>query len=135
MAEGWLRYYAQEIGLQAEVASAGTEKTQVKPDAITVMSEVGIDLRQHSSKTLYDLPDPWQFDVVMTVCDSANEACPTYPASTTRLHVAFPDPSGESLDVWRMARDAIGSTCYTLINRIQHKQPLTNEALIANINF
>ena len=59
MAEGWLRHYAQELGLEAEVASAGTEKTRVKPDAITVMADVGIDLSQHTSKTLYDLPNPF----------------------------------------------------------------------------
>ncbi|HZJ10517.1 MAG TPA: arsenate reductase ArsC, partial [Trueperaceae bacterium] len=62
----------------------------------------------HYSKSLHDLPDPWNFDLVLTVCDSANEACPTYPAKTTRLHVSFRDPSGESLELWREVRDAIG---------------------------
>jgi arsenate reductase (thioredoxin) len=78
MAEGWLRHYASVLGLDAEVHSAGTEKTRVKDDAVTAMKEVGIDLRGHSSKTLYDLPDPWNFDMVLTVCDSANESCPSY---------------------------------------------------------
>jgi arsenate reductase (thioredoxin) len=92
MMEGWIKHYAREEELEAEVWSAGTERTFVKPDALRVMSEVGIDLSSHTSKALYDLPDPWNFDVVLTVCDSANEACPVYPAKTTRLHVAFPDP-------------------------------------------
>lgn len=87
MAEGWLRYYAKELDFTAEIFSAGSEKTLVKPDAITVMQEADIDLWGHSSKTIDDLPDPWNFDVVMTVCDSANEACPVYPLRTTRLHV------------------------------------------------
>lgn len=59
MAEGWLRHYARQAGLDAELFSAGTEATRVKPEAIKVMGEVGIDLSGHTSKTLYDLPDPW----------------------------------------------------------------------------
>lgn len=108
MGEGWLRYWAGQYGLAAEVFSAGTEATRVKPEAIQVMAEKGINLSGHSSKTLYDLPDPWNFDLVITVCDSANEACPVYPAQTQRLHVAFPDPSGKGLDEWRKVRDTIG---------------------------
>lgn len=115
MAEGWLRRYAHEAGLDAEVWSAGTEATRVKADAVTVMAEVGIDLSGHASKTLYDLPDPWSFDLVMTVCDDAHERCPTYPARTTRLHVAFRDPSGHGQEVWREVRDAIGATCRALV--------------------
>jgi arsenate reductase (thioredoxin) len=107
MAEGWAKHQAQAIGLEAEIWSAGTEATRVKADAITVMNEVGIDLSTHSSKTLYDLPDPWSFDFVITVCDGADEACPVYPATTTRLHYPFHDPSGQGLEVWRRVRDQI----------------------------
>jgi arsenate reductase len=115
MAEGWLRHFAHQVGLETDVHSAGTEATRVKPDAVTVMAEVGIDLSAHASKALDDLPDPWSFDLVMTVCDDANERCPAYPARTTRLHVAFPDPSGRDLDAWRAVRDAIGATCRSLV--------------------
>jgi arsenate reductase len=125
MAEGWLRRYCQELGLKAEVFSAGTEKTSVKPDALTVMAEVGIDLSRHYSKTIEELPDPWNFDVVMTVCDSANERCPVYPAKTTRLHVAFPDPSGKSLEDWRQVRDAIGAVCRRLVVSLQRGEAPT----------
>ncbi len=107
MAEGWLRYFATKKNLDVEVFSAGTAKTKVKTDAMTVMQEVGIDISLHTSKTLYEVPDPWNFDVVITVCDSANETCPAYPAKTTRLHVSFPDPSGQSLECWREVRDAL----------------------------
>lgn len=115
MAEGWLRRAAADSGLEAEVRSAGTEATRVKPDAVAVMAEVGIDLAGHASKALADLPDPWSYDLVMTVCDDANERCPTYPARTTRLHVPFPDPSGHGLAAWREVRDAIGATCRALV--------------------
>lgn len=129
MAEGWLRYYAAKVGLKAEIFSAGTEKTFVKPDAISVMAEVPIDLSNHSSKTLEDIPDAFNFDVVLTVCDAANETCPLYPAQTTRLHVSFPDPSGQDLDRWREVRDAIGVTCERLIMRIHNGEALESHYL------
>ena len=129
MAEGWLLYYAKELGVELDVNSAGTEKTKVKPDAVAVMQEVGIDLSKNSSKTIQDLPDPWNFDVVVTVCDSANEACPTYPIKTTRLHVSFPDPSGKPLERWREVRDALGEMSHTLVSYLQKGQKLTEVAL------
>ena len=128
MAEGWLRYYAKESNLEAEVFSAGTEKTFVKPDAVTVMQEVGIDLSEHYSKTLTEIPDE-AFDVVMTVCDSANETCPVYPAQTTHLHISFPDPSGGSLETWREVRDALGATCKQLVEALQAGETPTEESL------
>lgn len=119
MAEGWVRHYAQVLGVGLEVHSAGTEQTRVKPEAVEVMREVSVDLGGHRSKTLLDLPDPWHFDVVLTVCDSANEACPAYPAKTVRLHVAFPDPSGHDLAVWRTVRDALGEMSRVLVRRLK----------------
>lgn len=115
MAEGWLRHHAMQAGLDAEVHSAGTEATSVKPDAVTVMGEVGIDLSTHTSKTLHDLPDKWNFGLVLTVCDDANEVCPVYPARTARLHVSFADPSGQGLERWREIRDDIGRTTHQLV--------------------
>ena len=84
--------------------SAGTEATSVKVNAVTVMAELGIDLSAASSKTLFDLPDPWNFDYVVTVCDSAAEDCPRYPARTTMRYCPFTDPSGGSLERWRTVR-------------------------------
>lgn len=114
MGEGWLRHHAARLGLDAETWSAGTEATRVKPEAVAVMQEVGIDLSGHASKTLWDVPDPWSFDVVLTVCDDANEACPAYPAEATRLHVSFMDPSGNDLATWREVRDALGDAARRL---------------------
>lgn len=131
MGEGWLRSYAPKLGLEAEVHSAGTEKTFVKPDAIAVMREVGIDLNNHSSKTLYDLPDPWNFDLVITVCDSAAENCPVYPAKTQKLHVSFPDPSGKGLEEWRKVRDAMGRMSEYLVTELQRGH-LPSETFLAN---
>lgn len=129
MAEGWLRHHARQLGLVTEIHSAGSEATLVKPDAIRAMAEVGIDLSSHHSKVLHELPDPFAFDLVITVCDAANEACPIYPASTQRLHLPFPDPSGEPLERWRTVRDAIGTMSANLLAMIHAGTPLSAEAL------
>jgi len=109
MAEGFLRALA---GDRFEVASAGTEATQVHPLAVKAMAEVGIDLSGHTSKTLDQFVNqPWDF--VITVCDAANEACPVFPAAAKRLHWSFPDPAvargseDEKLAVFRDVRDGI----------------------------
>lgn len=107
MAEALTRDAARRLGVNLEVHSAGTEATRVKDDAITVMNELGLDLSAHTSKTLWDVPDAQNFDYVVTVCDSAAEACPVYPGQTTRRHYPFTDPSGGSLDRWRAVRDQL----------------------------
>ncbi|MCD0156825.1 arsenate reductase ArsC [Deinococcus sp. 6GRE01] len=107
MAEALTRDAARRLGVNLEVHSAGTEATRVKDDAITVMNELGLDLSAHTSKTLWDVPDAQNFDYVVTVCDSAAEACPVYPGQTTRRHYPFVDPSGGSLDRWRAVRDQL----------------------------
>jgi arsenate reductase len=109
MAEGILRHIA---GDRFEVYSAGTEATHVRPQAIKVMNELGIDISAQESKTLERyLGEP--FDYVITVCDDANEACPFFPGAQRRLHWSFEDPaaaqgSGEQrLGVFRKVRDQI----------------------------
>ncbi len=74
-----------------EAKSAGTEKTFVKPFAINAMADAGIDISHHTSKTL-DTFTGQQFDVVVTVCDSAKEACPFFPGKKV-IHHSFIDPS------------------------------------------
>jgi len=101
MAEGLLRNMA---GDRFEVFSAGTEQTCVKRLAIEVMREIGIDISDHTSKTL-DAFAGQSFDYVITVCDRANESCPIFPGAVERIHWSFDDPTG--LDGFRVVRDAI----------------------------
>ena len=124
MAEGLARRAAQEADLDLDVFSAGTEATSVKPNAIVVMAELGVDLSGHSSKTLLDLPDPWNFDYVVTVCDSAAETCPTYPAKTTMRHYPFTDPSGGSLERWRAVRDQLSVQFTAFVRALSGGQPI-----------
>jgi len=108
MAEGLLRSIC---GDRYDVASAGTIQTRVKPDAIAAMAAIGIDISQHRSKTIQAFAGQ-TFDVVVTVCDNAKEACPFFPGKKI-IHQSFPDPGAEaktgkeSLRSFRDVRDQI----------------------------
>ena len=109
MAEGLLRHHG---GDRFDVFSAGTQATRVRPEAILVMAELGIDVSGQESETLERyLGEP--FDYVITVCDEANEACPFFPGAKARLHRSLPDPSqaagtGEQrLKAFRSVRDRL----------------------------
>jgi len=109
MAEGFLR----ELGAgRFDVASAGTEPRGLNPLAVQAMAEEGIDISLQESKTLERyLSEP--FDLVVTVCDEANEACPYFPNAKERRHWSFPDPSAVQGDdetrfaAFRAVRDAV----------------------------
>ncbi|WP_082506003.1 arsenate reductase ArsC [Deinococcus sp. Leaf326] len=123
MAEALTREAARQAGLDLDVHSAGTEATRVKDEANTVMQELGLSLEAHHSKTLYDVPDPQHFDYVVTVCDSAAEACPVYPGQTHRRHYPFVDPSGGSLGRWRAVRDQLAAQFTVFVQALQQGRP------------
>lgn len=89
MAEGLLRAM---YGDRYEAFSAGTEPSRVNPYVTRAMTEIGIDLSSHRSKHLNEFLEK-DIDVVVTVCDNANKACPYFPGSVQRIHHSFPDPS------------------------------------------
>lgn len=124
MAEALTREAARRLGLDLDVHSAGTEATRIKDDAKTVMAEIGLSLDGHTSKTLWDVPDAQNFDYVITVCDSAAEACPVYPGKTDRLHYPFTDPSGGSLDRWRTVRDQLGVQFGAFVQALGEGRPV-----------
>jgi arsenate reductase len=117
MAEGLLRAAAGE---RLEVASAGTEATRVRPEAVRVMAEIGIDIAHHESKTWERFADQ-PFDYVITVCDDAAEACPVFPGPARRIHWSLPDPSratggdAERLAAFRAVRDRLSSLIATFV--------------------
>ncbi|HEV8252643.1 MAG TPA: arsenate reductase ArsC [Candidatus Limnocylindria bacterium] len=89
MAEGMLRAWA---GDRFEVASGGTEARGVRPEAIEVMGELGIDISSHASKTIEQfMGQPWDF--LIPVCEEACEACPYVPGAKKVLRWSFDDPS------------------------------------------
>jgi arsenate reductase len=92
--------------------SAGTEARGLNPLAVQAMAEVGIDISLQESKTLDRYLDE-SFDLLITVCDEANEACPFFANAKERRHWSFPDPSAVVGDdttrfaAFRVVRDAI----------------------------
>ncbi len=120
MAEGLLRHLAED---RFEVKSAGTEETHVRPLAIEAMKEIGIDISGQRSKTIASLGER-RFDWAITVCDSANEACPIFPGGTRRLHWSFDDPSGatgteaQRLAVFRRVRDEIRAKIEEILTEV-----------------
>ena len=109
MAEGLLRH---DAGDRFTVESAGTKPSHVRPEAIAVMKELGIDISGHRSKSVEDFADR-EFDYVLTVCDNAKESCPVFPGHANRLHRNFDDPAAAEgsetarLAVFRRVRDEI----------------------------
>jgi arsenate reductase len=109
MAEGLMR---AALPADSGVFSAGTKPSLVRPEAIAVMAELGIDLSGHRSKSVDEFAGQ-EFDYVITVCDNANEACPIFPGKTQRLHWPFEDPAhlqgseAERQAAFRKVRDQI----------------------------
>jgi arsenate reductase len=109
MAEGLLRHDAGNV---YEVFSAGTKPSQVRPEAISVMREAGIDISGHRSKSVDEFAGQ-AFDYVITVCDNAKESCPVFPAKTKRVHWSIEDPAAaqgskkEALTAFRRVRDEL----------------------------
>jgi arsenate reductase len=109
VAEGLLRFYGEG---RVEVHSAGTMAKRVKPEAVQVMAEEGVDISGQRSKTLGPFVHQ-RFDYVITVCDQANEACPIFPNARHRWHWSIEDPSRVEgpeearLAAFRLARQAL----------------------------
>jgi len=109
MAEGLLRH---DAGAAIKVFSAGTKPTQVRPEAVAVMREAGIDISGQRSKSVDEFAGQ-DFDYVITVCDNAKQSCPVFPAKTKRIHWSIEDPAAvqgseeERLAAFRRIRDEL----------------------------
>jgi len=122
MAEGYLRKYADA---SVEVYSAGIEAHGLNPRAVASMARDGVDTSGQKS-TLVDEYAAMVFDLVLTVCDNAQENCPILPskagAPTVRLHHSFPDPAKaqgtpeEIQEAFDSVRDQIKAFSKSLLN-------------------
>jgi len=122
MAEGLLREMA---GDQFEVASAGVAPTKIRPEALAAMRDIGIDISGHYSKSVDEFAGQ-TFDYVITVCDNANEQCPSFPGKTKRLHWSLDDPAavtgdeGQRLEAFRRIRDQINERLREFVGKSEH---------------
>ena len=111
MAEAFLRKYGDD---RFEAYSAGLEPKNINPYTVRVMDEVGFSLDGQYSKSLTVYLGKVHFGYVITVCDNADERCPTaFPGMGQRLHWGFEDPAAftgqeeETLTKFREVRDQI----------------------------
>ena len=109
IAEGLLR---KEAGDRFDIFSAGSPPSRVHPAAISVMEEWGIDISHQKSESIDNFIDN-NFDIIITVCDNANQSCPVFPNEKIRLHWSIKDPFHgwsdyqECLPPYRIARDEL----------------------------
>lgn len=106
MMHGWLKHFGKQ---SLEVYSAGVQRHGLNLDAVYYMNEVEIDISSHQSNLIEEYLHI-AFDLILTVCDHANETCPTFPSNTKQLHHNFEDPSKVTNDkelAFRKVRDEI----------------------------
>ena len=92
MGEALINNYLGELGVKGYSSGVSPSGT-VNPNAIEALQNVGIPTEGLSSKTMDKLPLQ-EFDLVVTVCDHANETCPMFAGKTKKIHVGFADPTG-----------------------------------------
>jgi arsenate reductase len=128
MAEGWTRHLH---GGSIEAVSAGIVAHGLNPLAVQVMGEAGVDISGQRSKTLAEVPEA-TFDLVVTVCSSADAACPALHHATRRIHQPFDDPPAlarsaataeDALRPYRRVRDEIRQFVLTLPDLLETNTP------------
>lgn len=121
MAEGLLKALA---GDRYDVYSGGTEPGIVRPEAISVLKELGIDINGNRSKSVTEFDDHL-IEFVLTVCDDARKNCPYFPAAKKVVHHAFSDPARTKGDEavriaeFRRVRDEIKNYLPEFLNEIE----------------
>ena len=125
MAEGWARHLKGNV---IEAYSAGIARHGLNLRAVQVMAEAGVDISQHTSKAIDELPIA-AFDWVVTLCGHANESCPFFPGR--KFHHGFDDPpqlaanatsEEEALAHYRRVRDEIRDFVLTLPGSLMEEE-------------
>jgi arsenate reductase len=117
IAEGLLRAWADA---RFEVFSAGTDPTDVRPEAIAVMAEIGVDITAHRAKHLDEFRGQ-EFSWLITVCDRAWQECSAVPGVENPAHWGIEDPAEaggdweERLAVFRRVHSDIGNRLHMFI--------------------
>ena len=120
MAEAFLKKYGNE---SFEVESSGLEPGKLNPNVVEVMKQVGIDISNNGTQSVFDLFQKGKsYNAVITVCDQASaESCPVFPGKVKRLAWSFTDPSSftgnkeEILEKTAKVRDEIEDTVLNFI--------------------
>jgi len=120
MAHGYLKQFTEG---KATVYSAGVETHGLNPRAVWAMNEDGINISTHTSNHI-DEYKAIDFELVLTVCDHAREACPWFPSGAQLIHHSFSDPSklkgteDEIKAAFRKTRSEINAYCKNLAKKV-----------------
>lgn len=127
MAEGFAKEIANKLGLKLEVFSAGSKPaSEVNPLSVEVMAEKGIDISCQKPKNLESIPYS-ELDLVVTLCDSAKNSCPTVPGKKM-IHWDLQDPADfegsleKKRELFRKVRDEIEERMWDLLQSLQLRQ-------------
>lgn len=107
MAEGIARSLAPA---RIRILSAGSRPESLRPEAVAVLKEIGIDISAHRSRHVSEIP-PSDVDTVITLC--AEEECPVFLGKARRLHWGLPDPAAvkgtkdDRMNAFRRTRDEL----------------------------
>jgi len=124
MAEGFARHYGRGA---IEAYSAGTQPTVLHPLTVETMQERGVDISGQHAKGFDEVPE--RFDLVVTVCDQAAEACPVFPGAGRLLHWSLRDPAQatgtpeEVKAAFRRVRDEIEARVRSLVEGLEAGTP------------
>lgn len=114
MAEGFARTLgAGKIG----VASSGLEASHVDPVSVQVMSEIGIDISNQSSKALSEF-NPEDFHAVISLCGCGVNLPEAWVIREVFEDWELQDPEGESIDTFRQVRDQVKERVVQLIESL-----------------
>jgi arsenate reductase len=122
MAEAFLKKHG---GGRFIAESAGLEPGKLNPFVVRAMNEIGIDISNNATKSVFDLfRQEKVYQVIITVCSKeAEERCPVFPGIAERHHWPFDDPStfqgsdDEIMTRLRVLRDAIEEAVRDFVNR------------------
>lgn len=115
MAEGWAKKLGSDV---LEAYSAGTEDyPEVKPLAVQVMEEAGVDMSRHKPKLLGDIPE--ELDMLITM--GCNVSCPFVPCNH-REDWGLTDPSGGPIEDYRETSNIIKQKVEELIKRVKNNE-------------
>lgn len=98
--------FAQSSGVKASGA--------VNPNAQTLLEEKGYWREEYHSKVIETVLNN-EFDLVVTVCDHAQETCPMFPKAVKTIHISFEDPSGKAVEEYAKTLDLIEETLLPII--------------------
>ena len=124
IAEGLLKHKAND---RYDVFSAGSNPSRVHPSAITVMKEWGVDISSNSSDSLDEYLN-MGIDIVITVCDDANQVCQVFPGNVHRYHWSIDDPflgwntAPSQLDNFRETRQILNKHILGFLNTMEQQE-------------